>query len=80
MKKLCAGIGEGEKDFSGTYVLVPGEGLKRISDKIPGKHVPDWGRKMDPQEEMRRGYESLEAQGKLKECDDREVQAEALRR
>lgn len=51
----------------------------KVSDRIPVLNtVQDWKREMNPVDELRRGYQSLEEQGKLGEADDAEVQAEAL--
>ena len=58
---------------TGTYKFIKGRVIK-VSDRTPAiKKIQDWKKTMNPQEEMRRGYESLERQGKLNQVNDREV-------
>ena len=53
----------------------------QVSDRVPSVcRVPDWKRNMNPEDEIRRGYESIEAQGKLRAVDDKEVWQNYARR
>jgi len=63
------------KTYSGTYIYDKKSGeLIKISDRIPTlTKIPDWKRGMNPEEETKRSYESLEAQGKLNDVNDKDI-------
>lgn len=55
--------------------------VEKVSDRVRSMaKVPDWKRNMDPEEETRRGFSSLEDQGKLNQVDDKDVWQNHVRR
>jgi len=67
---------------TGTYIFDKESGkVVKVSSRVPViKKIPDWKRNMNPADEERRGFASLEAQGKLHDVDDRECWQDHLRR